>query len=56
MNQSFDRFFNVFEYVLDTHTSLKKFTDTEVKLYLKPWLTNGIMTSVRQKDKLYKKF
>ena len=53
-NQSFDRFFNVFETLLDAHAPLKKLTNKEVKIHLKLWLTNGIMTSTRQKDKLYK--
>ena len=55
-NQSFDRFFNVFETLSDTHAPLKKLTNTEVKLHMKPWLTNGIKTSVRHRDKLYKIF
>ena len=35
-SQSFDRFFNVFETLLDTRVPLKKLTNTEVKLNLKP--------------------
>ena len=50
--QSLDRFFNVFETLLDKHTPVKKLTNTEVKLHLKPRLNNSIMTSVRQKHKL----
>ena len=38
------------------HVPLKKLTNAEVKLYLKSWLTNDIMTSVRQKNKKYKIF
>ena len=52
-SQSYDRFFNVFETLLDTHVPLKKFTKTEVKLHLKPWLTNYITTSMIQNNKLY---
>ena len=44
------------ETVLDAYASPKELTIKEVKLHLKPGLTNGIMTSVRQKDKLYKNF
>ena len=55
-NQSFDRFFNVFETILDAYAPLKKLTNKEVKLHLNLWLTNGIMTSIRQKDKLCKNF
>ena len=42
--------------LLDTHVPLKMLTNTEVKIHLKTWLTNGIMTSICQKDKLYRKF
>ena len=54
-NQSFDTFFNVFETLLDAHVPLKKLTNKEVKLHLKPWLTIAIMTSIRQRDKLHEK-
>ena len=55
-NQFSDRFFNIFEALVDAHAPLKKLTNKEIKLHLKPWPTNGIITSIRQKDKLYKKF
>ena len=42
--------------MLDTHAPSKKLTNKEVKIHLKLWLTNGITTSIRQKDKLYKNF
>ena len=51
-NQSLDRFFNAFETLLDKHTPLKKLTNTEVELHLKPRLNNTFMTSVRQKHNL----
>ena len=55
-NQSFDRFFNVFETILDAYAPLKKLTNKEIKLNLNLRLTNGIITSIRQKDKLCKIF
>ena len=38
------------------NTSLKKITNAEAKLHLKPWLAIGIMVSLRQKDMIYKVF
>ena len=35
---------------------IKKTCLAEVKLYLEPWLINGIMTLARRKDKIYKTF
>ena len=31
-------------------------TKTELKLKLKPWLTKGIMTLIKKKNKAYKRF
>ena len=50
-NQLFDIFFNAFETLLDTNAPLKKLTNKEVKIHLKPWLTNGIMISISLSDK-----
>ena len=55
-NQFFCRFFNIFDILLETHVPLKKLTVAEVKLHLKIWITNGNMTSVRQKIRYTKIF
>ena len=49
-NQFFCRFFNIFDILLETQTV------AEVKLHLKIWITNGNMTSVRQKIRYTKIF
>ena len=41
-NASFITFFDIFELLLDTHAPLKKLSCSEVKFYLKPWITPGI--------------
>ena len=43
------------ETLLDTHAPIQKFTKAELKLKSKPWLTRGIMTSIKKKKKIYKK-
>ena len=54
-NKSFKLFFNIFETLLDTYVPRKKSSISEVKLLSKPWITHGIMTSMKNKDKIYKK-
>ena len=44
------------EMLLDTYATIQKFTKAELKLKSKLWLTNGIMTSIKKKNKIYKKF
>ena len=44
------------ETLLDTYAPIQKLTKAELKLKSKPWLTSGIMTSIKKKNKIYKKF
>ena len=41
--------------VVNTYVPLKKLSISEVKLLSKPWITYGIMTSRKSKDKVYEK-
>ena len=42
--------------LLDTYAPIQKLTKAESKLKSKPWLTRGIMTSIKKKNIIYKKF
>ena len=44
------------ETLLDTYTPIQKLTKAESKLKSKPWLTTGIINSIKKKNKIYKKF
>ena len=44
------------ETLLDTYAPIQKLNKAESKLKSKPWLTRGIMTSIKKKKKIYKKF
>ena len=44
------------EMLLDTYAPIQKLTKAELKLKSKPWLTRGIMTSIKNKNKISKKF
>ena len=55
-NKSFDNFFTVMNDLLDTYVPYKKLSLREVKLKKRPWLTKGILTSIKGKNRLYRKF
>ena len=52
--QAFQKFVYIVKSVVDKHAPLKIATRTQSKLNKKPWITRGLMTSIRKKQKLYK--
>ena len=56
VDDSFDRFFQIIETFLDTYAPIEKLSRKKHKVMLKPWLTKGIMTFVKKKNILYRKF
>ena len=50
----FETFLRLFDKVLDRHAPFKQLTVKERKEKLKPWVTNGIKSSMKVRDKLYK--
>ena len=40
------------EMLLDTYVPIQKLTKAELKLKSKPWLTRGIITSIKNKNKI----
>ena len=55
-NNSFEIFFETFNKTLDKHTPLRKLSIQEDKLRKKPWITPDILTSIENKNKLYRKY
>ena len=53
---SFKTFLQLCHRVLDKHALLKKTTKREKKEKIKPWVTKGIIKSVKVKDQLYMEF
>ena len=51
---SFSSFYNKLLYHLDEMAPLKKLTLKEFRLSLKPWITNEILTKIKERDKLIK--
>ena len=54
-NKSYKFFSIISETLLDTYATLKKLSNSELKLLSKPLITRGIMMSIKDKDKIYNK-
>ena len=53
VNESMTTFINIFETTLQLHAPLRNITRKEKKLKRKPWITKGILTSIKHKNKLF---
>ena len=51
-NLSFEIFHNKYNKILNKHVPLKKVTKKDLKLKTKPWITTGILKSIKRRDKL----
>ena len=40
--------------LIEKHAPFKEQAKRKEKLRFKPWITNGILTSIKQRDKVYK--
>ena len=56
VNSSISVLIKKYNEILDTHAPFKKLTKKELNRINKPWLTKGILSAIKNKDKLYKKF
>ena len=56
VNHSMNGFMNEMNVLLDKHMPLKKISRVEFKRRFKPWITNNILTKIRNKNSIFKKF
>ena len=56
VNLSFNNFFDQTNSLLDKYVPLKKISQKEYKRKFKPWITNGILTSIKRRDHIFGKF
>ena len=49
----FNNFINIVKTAIDNHAPLKKLSRRQRKLKLKPWITRGLLFSIKHKQKLY---
>ena len=55
ISQGVSNFTSTFNSVLDKHAPLTALTRKEKRLKKKPWITPGILASIKTKNKLFKK-
>lgn len=56
VNRSFDNFINNFNELLSFHTPIRIISIKEKELPSKPWITNGILTFINAKNRIYGKY
>ena len=54
-NHSFRRFHDKVNEILDKHMPWRKLNKKEIRLQTKPWITTGILNSMKRRDKLLRK-
>ena len=50
---SSENFLKIFDSIIDKHLPLRKLTIQEKKLSQKPWITTGILNSIKNKNRKY---
>ena len=53
-NQIFDQFLQLITSTIDFHAPIKLASGKQQKVLSKPWLTRGILTSIRSKQNMHK--
>ena len=56
VNQSLENFLNISNLLLDKYAPLEHLTKKQMKTNCRPWITKGIVTSIRKKYKIQSKF
>ena len=52
-NEKFDELITIIQKVINHHASLVKLSRKQLRLYNKPWITRGILVSIKNKQRLY---
>ena len=55
-DESFNKFFLIIEHLLNEMAPLRKLTKKEIGLQKLPWITNGLLISMADRDKTYRLF
>ena len=56
VNFSFNKFYDYTMTCIDKHAPLRKLTNKEFKQRYKPWISTGILNSIKRKHSLFKKY
>ena len=55
VNDDISKFFQLSNEIIDNLAPLRKITNKEYKLKSKPWITNGILKSIKVRDSIYRR-
>ena len=56
VNTIFESLYSKLTDVIDKHAPVKELSKKEIKFSSKPWITKGIKTSIKEKNRLFKKY
>ena len=55
-NKAYDHFINTYSDLYNAHFPIKKIKGKALKTFRCPWITRGLLKSIRKKNQLYKKY
>ena len=53
-NKTFDQFVNLIAEIIDKHAPLQRLSRKQKKLASKPWISKGILISIRKKNAMFR--
>ena len=55
IHNDFDEFIHIFQIVINKHAPLRQLLRREKQLQAKPWITRGLLTSIKNKNRIFRK-
>ena len=55
VHNDFDQFIHIFQTIINKHAPLRKLSRREKQLQAKPWITRGLLTSIKNKNRMFRK-
>ena len=55
VHNDFDEFIHIFQTIINKHAPLRKLSRREKQLQAKPWITRGLLTSIKNKNRMFRK-
>ena len=56
INRMFEDFYSLITTTIENHAPLKKLTRKQTRLRNKPWITKGLLKSIKRKQKMHKTY
>ena len=54
VHNDFDEFIHIFQTIINKHATLRKLSRREKQLQAKPWITRGLLTSIKNKNRMFR--